>query len=113
MTADRPLDEPELDLVEEALPAEALLPTYTVLARLRSTAAEREQAVEEVTRRLSGQRGLFDEVVVERQEPDGSWMVLARFVVVSVEASTAVRGVYDELVSSGVPVDEVWAEPAA
>jgi hypothetical protein len=99
------------DLPDEAAPAEALLPTFRVLARFVSTAPDRQAAVDDVRRRLASQRGAFDQVAVERVEADGRSLVVADFVVVSVDASTAVRGVYDELQQAGIATDEVWAEP--
>ena len=99
-----------LDL-EEVAPAEILLPTVQVLARLRSTAPDARSAVADVTERLAPVRGLYDEVVVERQEDDGSFWVVGRFVDVSVDASTAVAGVHETLRAAGIDVDEVWAPP--
>jgi hypothetical protein len=94
--------------LDEAAPVEVALPTFGVLARLRSTAADEPAAVAEVTGRLAPVAGLFDDVTVERREDDGSWWVVASFVTVSVDAHTAVLGVHDSLSAAGVPVDEVW-----
>jgi hypothetical protein len=94
--------------LDEAAPVEVALPTFGVLARLRSTAADEPAAVAEVTGRLAPVAGLFDDVSVERREDDGSWWVVASFVTVSVDAHTAVLGVHDSLSAAGVPVDEVW-----
>ena len=52
----------------------------------------------------------FDDIRPERAEPDGTWMVNARFVVVSVDSHTAVAGVHDTLRRGGLAVDEVWAD---
>ncbi len=98
-----------LDL-DEVAPAEILLPTVPVLARMRSTAPDERAAVEDVTARLAPVRGLFDEVVVERREDDGSFWVVGRFLTVSVDASTAVNGVHETLCQAGIDVDEVWAD---
>lgn len=97
---------PELD---ETMPAEVALPTVPVLARFRSVAPDERAAVAEVTERLQPVRGMFDEVVVERREDDGSFWVVGRFVTVSVDAHTAVLGVHETLTSAGVVADEVWA----
>ena len=102
-------DDAVLDLAEVE-PAEVLLPTFAVLARLRSTAPDARAAVADVTARLAPVRGLYDEVLVERQEDDGSFWVVGRFVEVSVDASTAVAGVHETLRSAGVDVDEVWTD---
>lgn len=97
--------------LDETAPVEVALPTFPVLARLRSSAPDAQAAVEDVTAQLAPAAGLYDEVVVERQEDDGSFWVVARFVTVSVDAHTAVLGVHETLSGGGVPVDEVWAAP--
>jgi hypothetical protein len=94
--------------LDESAPVEVALPTFPVLARLGSRAADEGAAVAEVTARLAPVAGLFDEVLVERREDDGSWWVVATFVTVSVDAHTAVLGVHDSLSAAGIPVDEVW-----
>ena len=94
--------------VDETLPAEVSLPTFQVLARLRSDAPDEGAAVQDVEGRLSAVRGLYDEVVVERREDDGSYWVVALFVTVSVDAHTAVVGVHESLQSAGITVDESW-----
>ena len=86
-----------------------VLLTVPVLARLRSEAPDEEAAVVDVTRRLAGVRGLYDEAFVERREDDGSFWVVARFVTVSVDVHTAVVGVHETLKAAGVAADEVWA----
>lgn len=91
--------------------ADVVLTTVPVLVRLASSAPDARAAVAEVRERLTPVRELFDDVVVERQEDDGSWWVLARFVTVSVDVHTAVLGVHETLAEAGVPVDEVWAQP--
>ena len=106
------LDAAAVQELDETLPAEVALPTFPVLARLRSTAPDARAAVADVEARLLPVRGLFDEVLVERQEDDGSFWVVARFVTVSVDAHTAVGGVHETLTAAGVDVDEVWAGTA-
>ena len=108
---DSPVDALDPALVDEVRPAEAVLPTFRVLARLASAAPDDDAALAEVAQRLSSQRGLYDELVVERTEDDGTRLVVARYVVVAVEATAAVAGVHAELTGAGVDVDEVWAEP--
>lgn len=101
------------DAVSELLETDASevpLPTFPVLARLKSSTADSAGALADVSGRLAPARGLYDEVRVERQEDDGSFWVLARFVTVSVDAHTAVLGVHESLVEAGVAVDEVWVE---
>ena len=95
--------------LDETAPVEVALPTFGVLARLRSRASDEGAAVADVTAQLAPVAGLFDEVAVERQEDDGSWWVVASFVTVSVDAHTAVLGVHESLSGAGIPVDEVWA----
>ena len=89
---------------------ETVLPTFVVLARFRQSAPIEREAVDAVRRQLTAAGEPFDDVLVERQEDDGSWMVLARFVVVSVDAHTGVAGVHDSLREAGLAVDEVWAD---
>jgi len=101
--------DPTAAQVLDELPTEVVLQTVPVLVRLRSDAPDERAAVAEVTARLEPVRGLFDEVLVERQEDDGSFFVLGRFVTVSVDVHTAVVGVAETLAAAGVPVDEVWA----
>jgi len=64
-----------------------------------------------VRARLTAARGLYDDVRVERREDDGTWQLEVRFVVVSIDAHTAVLGVSETLESAGVSADEVWATP--
>ncbi len=93
----------------DELPAEVVLQTVPVLVRLRSDAPDERAAVADVIARLEPVRGLYDEVLVERQEGDGSFFVLGRFVTVSVDVHTAVVGVVETLTGAGVQVDEAWA----
>ena len=96
--------------LSEADPAQVALPTFPVLARLRSAAADEGAAVADAAARLEPARGLYDELWIERREDDGSFWVVARFVTVSVDAHTAVLGVHESLTEAGVAVDEVWVE---
>ena len=89
---------------------ETVLPTFVVLARFRQPATGEQEAVDAVRRLLTGADEPFDDLRVERQEDDGSWMVAARFVVVSVDSSTGVAGVHDSLRQAGLAVDEVWTD---
>jgi hypothetical protein len=103
------LDLDALHELDETQPAEVALPTVPVLARFRSDATDVQAAVADVVERLAPVRGMYDDVLVERQEDDGSFWVVARFVTVSVDAHTAVLGVHQTLVAAGVGADEVWA----
>ncbi len=87
-----------------------MLPTFVVLARFRQAASSEDEAVALVRRMLTDAGEPFDDVAPERSEPDGSWMVNARFVVVSVDSHTAVAGVHETLRRQGLAVDEVWAD---
>ena len=92
----------------EREPDESTLPTFVVNARFAETAATEEQAAAALRQRLTGASGLFDVVRVERREDDGTWLLAARFVVVSVDAPTAVTGVSATLAEAGARADEVW-----
>jgi hypothetical protein len=91
-------------------PGDPVLPTYAVLARFCETAPTGEEAVHAVVTRLAGHQEPFHEVVVERQEGASRWMVVARFVVVSVDGHTAVGGVSETLSQAGLDPDEVWLD---
>lgn len=97
------------DLSDE--PAEDVLPTFAVLARFAEQAPDGETAVRQVMTRLGEAEEPFHEVRVERQEDATTWMVVARFVMVSVDAGTAVAGVSETLTDAGLRPDEVWAGP--
>ena len=92
---------------------EIALPTYEVKARFAAAGDSGEAAEADVRGRLTAARGLYDDVRVERREPDGTWQLEVRFVVVSIDAHTAVLGVSETLASAGVSADEVWATPLA
>ena len=96
---------------DDAEPAvEAVLPTFVVLARFRQEADSEEGALARVRRMLTDKGEPFDDIAPERQEDAGTWMVNARFVVVSVDSHTAVAGVHETLQGHGLAVDEVWAD---
>jgi hypothetical protein len=82
--------------------------SFAVLARFRRSADAPEQADAEVRRALEPVRGLYDDAVVEPQEPDGRWAVDVRFVVASLDGELAVQGVHDSLRAYGLVPDEVW-----
>ena len=87
------------------------LPTFVVLARFPEAGESAEQAEASVRARLTAARGLFDDVSVERREDDGTWLFEVRFVVVSVDARTAVTGVSETLTRARLSPDEVWVAP--
>lgn len=91
---------------------EVVLHSFAVLARFRRRSASAEQAEALVRRELEVVRGLYDDVKVEPQEPDGRWAVDVRFVVASVDGETAVDGVHSTLREKGVPADEAWVAQA-
>lgn len=96
---------------DDAEPAvEAVLPTFVVLARFRQQAESEQEAVATVRTMLTEKSEPFDDIAPERDEGDGTWMVNARFVVVSVDSNTAVAGVHETLQGHGLAVDEVWAD---
>ena len=110
LTADAGVDVTMEELDELAL--DTALPTYAILARFRETAPSESAALEAVTQRLTDAGERFDQVALERQDDDGTWLVVARFVTVSVDAHTAVAGIHQDLHSAGLTPDEVWAERA-
>lgn len=89
---------------------ETVLPSFAVLARFQQAAGSEDEAVQVVRRMLTDASEPFDDVALERQEGDGTWMVTARFVVVSVDSLTAVAGVHETLRRQGLAVDEVWVD---
>lgn len=100
------MTEPIKEPVEEPL---EVLPTFAVLVRFREGAPTGEDAVRGLVARLSAAEEPFHEVEVERQEDEGTWMVVVRFVVVSVDEGTAVAGVHETLTSAGLRPDEAWS----
>ena len=101
----------ELSETDDHGAGEVALPTFVVLARFAEAGETAEQAEASVRARLTAARGLFDDVGVERREDDGTWLLEVRFVVVSLDAHTAVEGVSDTLKSAGLSPDEVWVAP--
>ena len=89
-------------------PLETVLPTYAVLARFRETASGRDAAVRQVVTRLTEAEEPFHEVDVEREDAPGTYLVVARFVLVSVDGETAVAGLHETLTLAGLAPDEVW-----
>lgn len=85
------------------------LPTFAVLARFRESAATAEEAVRGLVARLREADEPVHEVDVEREEGPGTWMVVARFVLVSVDAATAVAGLTETLAEAGLQPDETWS----
>lgn len=85
-----------------------VLPTYAVLARFRQFAPDATSAVRAVVERLTLAEEPFHEVDVERVEADGLHLVVARFVLVSVDGETAVHGLHTTLVGADLEPDEVW-----
>ncbi len=88
---------------------ELVLPTYAILARFREPAETSDQAMAQVAARLRSHDEPVHEISVERDEGGGVWMVIARFVLVSIDAGTAVEGLHETLTAAGLPPDEVWA----
>ena len=80
-----------------------------MLARFATTAPDAEGAVRDVVRRLREADEPFQEVTLERTDGE-TFLVVARFVLVSVDAHTAVGGLTAALTEAGVPPDEVWAD---
>jgi hypothetical protein len=91
-------------------PDDVVLPTFAVLARFRQAAPDGDSAVRAVVGALTAAEEPFHEVVVERQEDAATWMVVARFVVVSLDAHTAVAGVDEALRFAALTPDEVWSD---
>jgi hypothetical protein len=102
----------ELGGADDAGDGQVNLPSFVVLARFAEAAPTAEQAEASVRERLTAARGLYDDVRVERREDDGTWLLEVRFVVVSLDAHTAVEGVSETLTSAGLSPDEVWVPPA-
>lgn len=87
-----------------------VLPTFAILARFRVQADTEREAVETVVARLTAAQEPFHEVTAEPREPDGSWLVDVRFVLVSVDGHTAVVGLDETLREAGTAPVEVWAD---
>ena len=92
-----------------ALPVDIdVLPTFQVFARFCVETTSAAAAVAMVRQMIAAAHERPSAVTLEREEGPGVWMVMARFVVTSVEAQTAVLGVSEAL--AVVRPDEVWAE---
>lgn len=90
---------------------EIVLPTFVVLARFPS-GPDREQALLQVRGMLEPVHELYDDLTVERVEPDGVVMVLARFVTVAITRDEAVNAVHATLTRNGIAPDEAWVDRA-
>jgi hypothetical protein len=91
---------------------DAALPTYALLARFQVAGGTEAEAMAAVSSRLRAADMPFDQVSLEREESDGSWMVVARFVEPSLDAHTAAAGLHETLTSAGLAPDEVWVNAA-
>lgn len=89
---------------------DAPLPTYAVLARFQVEQAEESAAVAAVRSRLLATDEPFDDVTVEREDTPGTYYVMARFVLTSVDGETAVMGLFETLRGAGLDPDEVWLD---
>lgn len=96
-------------MTTEDTTSDLVLPTFAVLARFLQRAGTADEAVAAVAEQLRSHDEPVHEISVERQETEGEWMVVARFVLVSVDAATAVAGLSETLTAAGTPPDEVWA----
>ena len=85
-----------------------VLDSFRVFARFCVETPTVEEAVAVVQRTIARAGEHPSEVRSEREERPGSWLVVARFVVVSVDAHTAVLGVTEALAT--VRPDEVWTD---
>lgn len=88
--------------------ADVVLRTFAVRARFRRPAPSAALAQSALRAELIPVAGLYDDLVVEPQEPDGRWAVDVRFVVTSLDGELAVRGVSDSLCEVGLVPDETW-----
>lgn len=91
---------------------EEVLGTYSLLARFRVPDADEQLAPGQVAQRLTATDLAFHEVDVERVEPDGTVLVVVRFVEASVDGETALAGLFETLSAAGLSPDEVWLERA-
>ena len=105
----------DLDTVDEHLASaglrdggEVVLHTFAVRARFRRSAPSAAEAEAMVRAELEPVRGLYDDALVEPQEPDGRWAVDVRFVVASLDGELAVAGVHESLRDHGLAADEAW-----
>ena len=84
-----------------------VLPTFQVFARFCVETGTAPAGVAVVTQMIAAAGERPSEVTLEREEGPGRWMIMARFVVASTDAHTAVLGVSEAL--AVVRPDEVWA----
>ena len=89
---------------------DAVLPTFALLARFVVEGGAPGDATRHVAERLTAAELPFHEVEVERTEPDGTVLVVVRFVETSVDAQTAIAGLYETIRASGLAPDEVWLD---
>ena len=89
--------------------ADLVLPTYAIFSRFKVQAETEREAIETVVGRLTAAQEPFHEITVEPRDPDGSWLVDVRFVLVSVDGHTAVVGLDETLREAGLSPEEVWA----
>jgi hypothetical protein len=94
---------PELDAQTEPV-----LPTFALFARFPVRAESEREAIDAVVTQLTAAEEPFHEIELERRDPDGTWLVVVRFVTVSVDGHTAVVGLDETLRSAGLAPDEVW-----
>ncbi|HVE63799.1 MAG TPA: hypothetical protein VNB94_08370 [Mycobacteriales bacterium] len=94
------------DLSDDAL--DAPLPTFAILARFREEAATEAEAIDALSRRFVEAGAPAATVSTERRDDDSTWLLVARVVSISIDASTAVAGVVEDLASAGLRPDEVW-----
>jgi len=99
----------DLDTALDAV-LDAPLPTFAILARFREGAPSEDLAIDAVRRRLVDKGVTADTVTLERQDDDGTWLVVARVVTVSIDAHTAVAGIVEDLTAAGLVPDEVWVQ---
>lgn len=82
--------------------------SFAVRARFRRAADDAAAAEAAVRADLEPVAGLYDDALVEPQEPDGRWAVDVRFVVASLDGELAVRGVVEALRAQALVPDEAW-----
>jgi len=89
---------------------DAPLPTFALLARFPVQQADEPSAVEVVRSLLRAADEPFEDVTVEREDAPGTYYVMARFVLSSLDGETAVRGLFETLREAGLDPDEVWLD---
>jgi hypothetical protein len=98
---------PDLAAIDDL--EETVLPTYELYARFPVQAATEREAIDALVTQLTAAHEPFHEIEAEREDPAGTWLVVARFVIVSVDGHTAVLGLDETLRGAGLAPDEVWA----